>query len=152
MCKDSYTRDQRLQKPKSSGYSKEPSRRKASMLGARFGEYLSSCYLVRYPYSDFLVPPTTFLINTGSSCKLQEPLVFPRSFLVMGNFFNPNTHGAQWANTQQILAPEAPPLKTQLVLPALYAFLLAQLTDYITNFWRNSELFQKKGTLFKLKY
>ena len=29
----------------------------------------------------------------------------------------------QWASTQPLLAPEAPPLKTPLVLPVLYAFL-----------------------------
>ena len=30
-----------------------------------------------------------------------------------------------WASTYPLLAPEAPPLKTPLVLPALYAFLPA---------------------------
>ena len=33
--------------------------------------------------------------------------------------------GAQWASTNPLFAPEAPPLKTSLVLPALYAFLPA---------------------------
>ena len=63
-----------------SGLNQEPTRKKASQLGTLFGEFSSSWYPVRYPFSDFLIPPGTsglkFLVQTGSSCLLQELLGF----------------------------------------------------------------------------
>ena len=80
-------------KPKSSGLNQEPTRKKASRLGTRFEEFSSSWYPVRYPFSDFLVPPGTsglkFLVQPWSSCFLQELLGFYQEvFWVMGQFSN----------------------------------------------------------------
>ena len=67
-------------KLKSSGLNQKPTRKKASRLGTRFGEFSSSWYPVRYPFSDFLVRPRTsglkFLVQPESSCLLQELLGF----------------------------------------------------------------------------
>ena len=44
-------------KPKSSDLNQEPTEKKASWLGTWFGEFSSSWYPVRYPFSDFLIQP-----------------------------------------------------------------------------------------------
>ena len=50
--------------------------------------------------------------------------------------------GAQWPSTKHLLSPEAMLLKSPLVLPVLYALLLAKLPNDLTiNFWENSDLF-----------
>ena len=44
-------------KPKSSDLNQEPTEKKASWLGTWYGEFSSSWYPIRYPFSDFLIQP-----------------------------------------------------------------------------------------------
>ena len=71
-------------------------------------------------------------------------------------FAGENYNGLQHAepSTQPLLAPEAPPLKTPLVWPALRAFLPVQLTDSITNQFLAKILtcLIKRTFFFQLKY